>query len=298
MRRRGITDFILVFLIFLVSTALILYPFIANYVFEHRTDSIVQAVEVEAGEIKDSIRQSELERAYRYNEMIASGHIRLQDPFVEQKEDLTQDYASLLNMTEDGVMGFIRIPSIDVSLPVYHGTAEHTLEAGAGHLQGSSLPVGGRSTHSVITGHTGLSSAKLFTDLIELGEGDIFTLNIYGKRLVYEVDQIKTVLPYELEDLAIVPGQDLCTLVTCTPYGINTHRLLVRGVRTEEAESNDNAEIYKAKLAGSIWMQEYKRDVLISFGSLILGMASLAISGIIHNRRGKRRPEHVNGSKP
>ena len=288
MKKRGITKILLMFLVFLASSALILYPFIANYVFEHRTDSIVQAVEEEADEIDDSVRKAELERAGQYNEMIASGHIRLQDPFVEQ-EDYSETYGSLLCMNEDGVMGFIRIPSIEVSLPIYHGTAEHTLEAGAGHLEGSSLPVGGSSTHSVITGHTGLSSAKMFTDLIELQEGDIFILNIYGEKLIYEVDQIKTVLPYELGELTITPGQDYCTLVTCTPYGVNTHRLLVRGVRTTELEDTEKGEVFKAKAVESRWMQEYKRDVLISFGLFILGMIILVITRFALRTKGGNR---------
>lgn len=288
MKKRGITKILLMFLVFLASSALILYPFIANYVFEHRTDSIVQAVEEEADEIDDSVKKAELVRAGQYNEMIASGHIRLQDPFVEQ-EDYSETYGSLLCMNEDGVMGFIRIPSIEVSLPIYHGTAEHTLEAGAGHLEGSSLPVGGSSTHSVITGHTGLSSAKMFTDLIELQEGDIFILNIYGEKLIYEVDQIKTVLPYELGELTITPGQDYCTLVTCTPYGVNTHRLLVRGVRTTELKDTEQGEVFKAKAVESRWMQEYKRDVLISFGLFILGMIILVITRFALRTKGGNR---------
>ena len=288
MKKRGITKILLMFLVFLASSALILYPFIANYVFEHRTDSIVQAVEEEADEIDDSVRKAELERAGQYNEMIASGHIRLQDPFVEQ-EDYSETYGSLLCMNEDGVMGFIRIPSIEVSLPIYHGTAEHTLEAGAGHLEESSLPIGGFSTHSVITGHTGLSSAKMFTDLIELQEGDIFILNIYGEKLIYEVDQIKTVLPYELGELTITPGQDYCTLVTCTPYGVNTHRLLVRGVRTTELKATEQGEVFKAKAVESRWMQEYKRDVLISFGLFILGMIILVITRFALRTKGGNR---------
>ena len=288
MKKRGITKILLMFLVSLASSALILYPFIANYVFEHRTDSIVQAVEEEADEIDDSVKKAELERAGQYNEMIASGHIRLQDPFVEQ-EDYSETYGSLLCMNEDGVMGFIRIPSIEVSLPIYHGTAEHTLEAGAGHLEGSSLPIGGFSTHSVITGHTGLSSAKMFTDLIELQEGDIFILNIYGEKLIYEVDQIKTVLPYELGELTITPGQDYCTLVTCTPYGVNTHRLLVRGVRTTELKDTEQGEVFKAKAVESRWMQEYKRDVLISFGLFILGMIILVITRFALRTKGGNR---------
>ncbi|MCF0134746.1 MAG: class C sortase [Blautia sp.] len=290
MRKQGIMKALLVFLVFLVSSALILYPFIANYVFEHRSDSIVRAVEEEADEIDDSMRQSELERADRYNEMIASGHIRLQDPFVEQDErSYSDNYESLLCMTEDGVMGFINIPSIHVSIPVYHGTAEQTLEAGAGHLEGSSLPIGGSGTHSVITGHTGLSSAKMFTDLIELQKGDVFILNIYGEKLIYEVDQIKTVLPYELGDLAVSPGMDYCTLVTCTPYGVNTHRLLVRGVRTTETEVEENEELFRAKAVESRWMQEYKRDVLISFGLFAAGTAVLAVTRIVRRRKKNRR---------
>ena len=290
MKKRDITKIVLMFLIFLTSSALILYPFIANYVFEHRTDSLVQAVEEEADEIDDSVRKAELEHAAKYNEMIASGHIRLQDPFVEQEEgDYSETYASLLCMNEDGVMGFIQIPSIEVSLPIYHGTAEQTLEAGAGHLEGSSLPIGGAGTHSIITGHTGLSNAKMFTDLIELQEGDIFILNIYGEKLVYEVDQIKTVLPYELGDLTITPGLDNCTLVTCTPYGVNTHRLLVRGIRTTELEDTKEGELFKAKAVESRWMQEYKRDVLISFGIFILGMMILVITRIAHRTKGGNR---------
>ena len=266
MRKQGIKKILLVVLLFLFSFALILYPFIANYVFENRTDSLVHAVEESAEQIDDSMRQSQLELAGEYNEILASGRVQLQDPFVEDAAtDTVNDYESLLCMTEDGVMGFVEIPSINVSLPIYHGTAEQTLEVGAGHLEGSSLPIGGMSTHSVITGHTGLSNAKLFTDLVALEESDIFYLHIYGEKLVYEVDQIKTVLPYELEDLAIIPGKDYCTLVTCTPYGVNTHRLLVRGQRTIDAEDIEEEEVFRAKAVESKWMQEYKRDLCISF---------------------------------
>lgn len=289
MRKQGITKTILVLLIFMVSSALILYPFIANYVFENRADSVVHTVEETVEEIDDSMRQSQLELAKKYNEMIASGRIQLQDPFVEEVDGKALDnYDELLCTTEDGVMGFISIPSIKVSLPVYHGTSEQTLEVGAGHLQGSSLPVGGQSTHCVITGHTGLSNAKLFTDLIELCKGDIFILNIYGEKLVYEVDQIKTVVPYELEDLAIIPEKDYCTLVTCTPYGVNTHRLLVRGVRTEDFEISENEELFRAKAVESKWMQEYKRDVGISFALFMVGIIVLIMVRLMkRNKNGE-----------
>lgn len=277
MKKRSIAKILLVLLLFMVSAVLLLYPFIANYVFEHRTDSLVHSVEETAEEIDDSKRQSQIELARQYNETIAGGHIQLTDPFTAETGDgLADQYDSLLCMTEDGVMGFVKIPSIEVSLPIYHGTAEQTLQAGAGHLKGTSLPIGGPSTHSVITGHTGLSNAKLFTDLVELEEGDIFILSIYGEKLVYEVDQIKTVLPSELEELSIVPGEDYCTLVTCTPYGVNTHRLLVRGRRSADGEGAAREESFRAKAVESKWMQEYKRDVLISLGLFAAGIALLA----------------------
>lgn len=276
MKKRGITKILVVLLLFMVSFALLLYPFIANYVFEHRTDSLVHSVEETAQEIDDSERQSQLALARQYNETIASGHIQLKDPFAAETGDgFADNYHSLLCMTEDGVMGFIQIPLIGVSLPVYHGTAEQTLQAGTGHLEGTSLPIGGPGTHSVITGHTGLSSAKLFTDLVELKEGDLFILNIYGEKLVYEVDQIKTVLPSALEDLLVVPGEDYCTLVTCTPYGVNTHRLLVRGQRSTDERETVREEAFRAKAVESKWMQEYKRDVLISLGLFAAGIVLL-----------------------
>ncbi len=287
MRKQDIKKILLVFLLFLVSFGLILYPFIANYVFEHRTDSVVHAVEENAEKIDNSTRISQLKMAGEYNETLASGHVQLQDPFVgDFTNDMVNEYESLLCMTEDGVMGFVEIPSIDVSLPIYHGTAEQTLEVGAGHLEGSSLPIGGISTHSVITGHTGLSNAKLFTDLVALEKGDIFYLHIYGEKLVYEVDQIKTVLPYELEDLAIMPGKDYCTLVTCTPYGVNTHRLLVRGQRTIAAENTEEKEVFRAKAVESKWMQEYKRDLCISFALFGTAMILfLIVRGIQKHRK-------------
>lgn len=265
MRKRGINKVLLVLLLFGIALGLMIYPFIANYLFEHRTDSIVDTLEETVQETDDVELEAAIEAARQYNEMIASGHVRLTDPFLsDELEEDSDEYESLLCMTDDGVMGFIEIPSIDVSLPVYHGTSEQVLEKGAGHLQGTSLPVGGESTHTVLTGHTGLSSAKLFTDLTELEEGDIFFLNVMGEKLAYKVDQIKVVLPTELDDLAVVSGRDYCTLVTCTPYGVNSHRLLVRGERTDYEEAAANPETFETKTEGSKWMSEYKRALLIS----------------------------------
>lgn len=153
------------------------------------------------------------------------------------------EYESEVNVFENGMMGYIEIPKINVSLPIYHYTSEEVLAKGIGHLYGSSLPVGGKGNHAVLTGHCGLMSAKLFTDLDNLIEGDIFTIHILGKELTYQVDQIKTVLPNQTEDLSIDKDKDYVTLITCTPYGVNSHRLLVRGERiTNIDETNDNDE--------------------------------------------------------
>lgn len=264
-RKRGIIKALLVLLLLGISLLLMIYPFISNYVFENRADSIVSTIEKNAenadtGRWEEAVKEAEL-----YNHVIASGHIQLKDPFeAEELDETAGGYAGLLCMTEDGVMGFIEIPSISLSLPIYHGTSERILEMGAGHLQGTSLPVGGESTHTALTGHSGLSNAKLFTDLIEMEENDIFFLNIMGRKLAYRVDQIKTVLPTELSDLYVESGKDYCTLITCTPYGINTHRLLVRGIRTDYEETLGDPQTFKKKQKESKWMAEYKKAVCIS----------------------------------
>ena len=160
------------------------------------------------------------------------------------------------------MMCYLEIPCINVNLPVFHGTAASTLERGIGHLEGSSLPVGGKSTHAVLTGHTGLNNAKLFTDLTEVKEGDLFFLHTLGKTLAYRVINIEVVLPEETQDLLIQSGRDLATLVTCTPYGVNSHRLFVTGIRTKYTpEEKENAKDDRSK--DSQWMNEYKKAAII-----------------------------------
>lgn len=166
--------------------------------------------------------------AVKYNEELPLKS----DRYRFSAEDI-KEYNSLLNVTKEGIMGYIEIPSLDVSLPIYHGISEEVLQVAVGHIEGSSLPVGGKSSHCVLSGHRGLPSAKLFTDLNKMNEGDIFLLKVLDETLTYQVDQILTVKPENTSDLEIVEGCDYCTLMTCTPYGINTHRLLVRGHRIE-----------------------------------------------------------------
>lgn len=287
MNKRGIVKGLMVFLLFGIAIALTMYPFISNWLFENKTDSVADAVEQAAQEMDDSEQQAALQAAREYNQVLANGHVTLTDPFEEDvtDEDLAE-YESLLNLMDDGVMGTVEIPVIDVSLPIYHGTSESVLQKGVGHLHGTSLPVGGESTHTVLTGHTGLSKAKLFTDLTEMEEGDIFFLHVMGENLAYEVDQIKVVLPSELDDLKIVPGEDYCTLVTCTPYGVNSHRLLVRGVRTDYQEAVENPETFEDKEVESKWMEEYKKALLISIGCFI---GCLVVLGIVRRFRNRSR---------
>lgn len=255
----------------LFTSAIILmgYPYIANYIFEHRTDSIVETTEKLERNMEDRKREEYADEINKYNQELYSGRIQLQDPFKEMFEEKeTGKYNELLNINKNGIMGTIVIPAINIKLPIYHGTSEKILEKGIGHLEGSSLPLGGENTHAVLTGHTGLSNAKLFTDLSEMKEGEFFFLNILGEQLVYQINQIRIVLPTDLEELYIKKGKDYCTLVTCTPYGVNTHRLLVRGERVENEGIFENKRNFEKKRIESRWMKEYKYALKSSLGML------------------------------
>ena len=214
---------------FLIGIALIAYPSFSNWWNQfHQTRAIATY-----NDAVDSIDKVDYEAmladAHAYNE----GLVEFGGYGFELTKEQEDEYDSMLDITGDGIMAYIEIPKIRCELPIYHGTEENVLQVAVGHLPGSSLPVGGESTHCVISSHRGLPRAKLFTDLDQLQEGDIFVLRTLNETMTYEVDQIRIVLPNDLSALKIEEGQDLCTLVTCTPYGINTHRLLVRGHRIE-----------------------------------------------------------------
>ena len=198
----------------------------------HQSRAIASYVD-QVNSLDDAQYETMLEQARAYNETLVGKEDRY-----NLNDSEAEEYNSLLDVTGTGIMGYVVIPKINVRLPIYHGTDPSVLEIAIGHIAGSSLPVGGESTHCVLSGHRGLPSAKLFTDIDQLKEGDQFMLEVLGDTLTYEVDQIKVVLPDELEDIEIEEGQDLCTLVTCTPYGVNTHRLLVRGHRVDTVEQN------------------------------------------------------------
>lgn len=218
-------------LLALAGLILLLYPTLSDFLSRREQSARIQELTETVEELPDT-EQDELRRAAEeYNRALYA--LRCGDAGVTW-EALEAQYPDLLNLSGDGVMGRLLIPSIDVDLPILHGTDEQTLRRGVGHVETSSLPVGGENTHCVLSGHTGLPSAKLLTDLELVREGDEFSLEVLGERLNYRVDQILVVLPSETETLDIRPGSDDCTLVTCTPYGVNSHRLLVRGVRVTE----------------------------------------------------------------
>jgi sortase A len=195
-------------------------------------------------------------------------------------------YETLLNLKGNVVMGYVEIPKISVYLPIYHGTDGATLERGVGHLLGSSLPVGGEGSHCVLTGHTGMSSQRLFTDLEQLDEGDVFYLHILDQVLAYQVDAINTVAPYETSQLCGIEGRDLCTLITCTPYGVNSHRLLVRGTRIPyEAAEELRAQEEPVTETESVWMRQYLKGLVLGLGILLFLAAAILTYVLMRKRR-------------
>lgn len=224
---------ILLIVILLAGLSLLLYPFVSGYWNSmHQSRAIATYMDT-VTELDDNTYEALWQQAQAYNAALPGNP----DRFLPDPEEQRQ-YASLLDLSGNGIIGYIEIPSIDVTLPIYHGTSEEVLQVAIGHIEGSSLPVGGPGTHCVISGHRGLPSSRLFTDLDQLSLGDTFSLLVLDETLTYEVDQIRIVEPGDISLLGIEPDQDLCTLVTCTPYGVNTHRLLVRGHRVETSESS------------------------------------------------------------
>lgn len=231
--KRGNLSTVILILVFVAGLSLLLYPSVSDYWNSfHQTRAIAQYAE-QVANLDEGAYEELFTEAEKYNRSL----IGKEDRFLMTEEERTE-YESILNISDSGIMGYIEIPKIKVELPVYHGTAESVLQIAVGHVEGSSLPVGGEGTHCVLSGHRGLPSARLFTDLDELVEGDIFIIQVLNRTLTYEIDQIRIVDPDELDDLEIEEDKDYCTLVTCTPYGINTHRMLVRGHRIENSNTH------------------------------------------------------------
>ena len=228
---------IILILIFLVGLSVMLYPTVSDYINQKNQSRAVASYSEEVESLSDVDYQAYFDAADDYNRRLAE----TPDAFYRPEE--VSGYTDTLDVSGTGIMGYITIPKIGVELPVYHGTSDGVLQVAAGHLEGSSLPVGGAGTHAVISAHRGLPSAKLFTNLDELEVGDTFTITVLDRVLTYEVDQISIVLPTETDLLQPVEGKDYVTLMTCTPYGINTHRLLVRGKRIENAENQKHIRV-------------------------------------------------------
>lgn len=255
MKRKRLILTIAMILLFLAGLSLLLYPFVANQWNNYRQQRLISSYEdtvarkEEAGEID---YEAEWAKAQAYNEALLPSILPDSFAVAEASDEPDEEYMSCLNITGDGMMGMVEIPKIDVNLPIYHTTSEEVLEKAAGHLEGSSLPVGGKSTHAVISAHRGLPSASLFTDLDQLEEGDHFLIHVLDDTLCYEVDQILVVEPKETESLAVEEGEDLVTLLTCTPYGVNSDRLLVRGHRVpyvpEEVEDEQANALFGTSL--------------------------------------------------
>ena len=229
MKRKVIN--IIIIVLALIGVILLVYPYISYRLSKRDQTYVVQQYDDSLAKMTAQQMQEEWERARAYNASLVTSV--LYDPFASGQEDMDAEYLSLLDIAENGVMCHIEIPKIKVDLPVFHGVSLSTLEKGVGHLEGSSLPVGGAGTHAVMTAHTGLNSSKLFTDLVELEIGDEFYVYTLDQILAYRVDNILVVEPEDVGALSMVEGKDYVTLVTCTPYGINSHRLLVRGVRVD-----------------------------------------------------------------
>lgn len=264
---------------------LMAYPWISNRLYEYSVDSTVESYKEKTVEMSAEETNSLKEEAALYNGQLATAAVVLEDPFTFTDEDGTDvTYESVLSIDDSGYMCSVEIPKIDVSLPVYHGTSETVLKKGAGHLEGSSFPVGGESAHAVISAHTGLSTAKMFTDLTDMEEGDVFFLHVLDETLAYKVCSIRVVLPEEVEYLSVQKDRDLVTLLTCTPYGVNTHRLLVTGERTTQRArceiqyaEHEAAKAETGDSSSSQWMRSYRNAILagLLLAALIFGAAKL-----------------------
>ena len=269
--------FIFFTLLFLIGFGIMLYPVLSNALSQISYNETISSYEQSVSDENSSLYQSMIQEAVNYNEKLTTSSIV--DAFSDPEITNSEEYMDILNLNRDGVMGYISIPKIDIKIPIYHGTSSEVLSKGVGHLEGSSFPIGGKSSHAILSAHRGLPSARLFTDLDQLEVGDKFYIYILDQVYTYQVDQVLVIEPSETEALQIQDGKDLVTLVTCTPYGVNTHRLLVRGERVEE-------------LAEQVIESESNRDLTINdyvlyiglFGAIVLVLVTIIIVWKIHRK--------------
>jgi len=249
----------------LLGVGMIFYPDISNWLFEQSQAGIVQNYQEATSNMRDEAIEKELEKAREYNDALTGTNIK--DPFLQGSGAVLPPagYRETLNI--NGAIGVIKLPKIDVQLVIYHGTGEDVLQKGVGHLEQTAFPIGGSNTHSVLTGHAALSSAKIFTDLEKIEIGDVFFITVLTEKLAYQVDQILVIEPHETEALRVIPDGDYVTLITCTPYGINSHRLLVRGTRIPYVEEMEQAVEVASKEI------DWRLIIIVTFvGLFILGL--------------------------
>lgn len=293
MKRRYL-QIILAAVLFLLALGLTLYPVISNY-YNQRHQSQIQTAYRKVLEQTDTAELKRIrEQAAAYNAAITPGAA---EEAYSREAILTasNNYVNQLNVGGSGIMGYIDIPKIHVDLPIYHGTGTDSLNRGTGHLLGSSLPVGGDSTHTIITGHSGMASQKMFTDLEQLQEGDVFYLRVLDETLAYEVKAVHTVLPHDTTHLGIVPGQDLCTLVTCTPTGVNTHRLLVQGSRISfvPAEATEVSVASHEQNTVSHWEDQYWLGIRLGLAAMVGIVLLLNVLLYLRKKKPKKGGRYV-----
>ena len=281
-------------LIFLVGLSVLLYPTVSDYINELHSSRAIASYDNTVTEMAPEDYSKELEAAAAYNEYLAN-FSNLSAAATTETERDDSPYNELLNIGGNGIIGAIKIPVVKINLPIYHGTDESVLQVASGHYLGSSLPIGGESTHAILTGHRGLPSAKLFTDLDRLEEGDTFYIKVLGEILEYQIDQIEIVLPEEVDGLSITQGEDYVTLVTCTPYGINSHRMLIRGTRipydgnydadVETKPAPENSDVPKEEQGNGFTTKQWIWFGVAAFGAAI--GAGLLLTGKNTGKTGK-----------
>lgn len=270
-KKSGNASTIILVAMFFVGLCVLLYPTISDFWNEKRQSQAIVNYDDLVVDLTPEDYSEYFSEADSYNKKIRN----MSFPFLNHKS-IAEEYYSTLDVNGDGMMGYITIEKIKVQLPIYHGTSDKVLNSAVGHVEGSSLPIGGKSTHAVLSAHRGLPSAKLFTNLDKLETGDIFTIRILDRTITYQVDQILIVLPHETQALNIVAGEDYCTLVTCTPYGINTHRMLVRGTRIENIEPDRVINVIT---------EAYKIDPLLVTPAVAAPMLGLLLIALIVRSR-------------
>ncbi len=267
---------ILAVVLLIMALCIIAYPWISNYLNDRYQSIILTEYEKDVEVLDDAEIQEAVQAARAYNENLSP--IRYDREAIEAA---AFSYEELLNLHGSGLIGYIEIPKIDVNLPIYHGTSEEVLQTGIGHLMGSSFPVGGNGAHAVLTGHSGVAGKRLFSDLDQLAPGDMFFLHVLGDTLAYQVVAVNTVSPYDTDLLLAYPDQDLCTLVTCTPYGVNSHRLLVRGSRVAYEEAAEETPETTEEPIRSTWKENYLNGLTVggsaALGALFVGMLVLMV---------------------